>query len=160
MIREERDWTFWQMIADHPDVKDHVFLGKELRLDRVVTHPSVKPLASKSGGFLFCRLDGIGRVFELHTIYAPAGWGREVAKASKIAFDRVFREGAQIITTYEVEDWWRSRPPLSHGWKKAGDFEFSESLAAEVRSWVLTRDAWMQSPVGRRACQLQQLQEP
>lgn len=152
MIREERDWTFWQMIADHPDVSHHVNLGKDFKLDRVVMHPSVMPLASENGGFLFCRIDGIGRVYELHTMYQPAGWGREVAKTSKLAFDRVFRSGAQIIVTYEVKGWWRSRPPLSHGWKKAGDFEVSESLAAEVRSWVLTRDAWIASPVGRRVC--------
>lgn len=156
MIMEERDLAFWQMIADHPEVKRRVSLGKDLQLDLVVMHPSVKPLASENGGFLFCRLDGLGRVYELHTMYTPAGWGREVAEASREAFNRVFNEGAQIVVTYEVKDWWRSRPPLSHGWKKAGEFLFSESLATEVRSWVLTRDAWVQSPVGRRTCLLPQ----
>jgi hypothetical protein len=160
VIREERDWTFWDAIAQHPEVRPHLLIEDSQSLSEIVQHPSVKPYASENGGFLFCRLDGLGRVYELHTLYCPNGWGREVAKASKSAFERVFNEGAQLVTTYEVAGNWRSRPPLSHGWKQAGPFQYSDGLAADVRSWVLTYEAWCASPARKRHCQLPQQSPP
>lgn len=151
MIREERDPGFWQRIAEHPDVAPHVLLGRnDIRLDAIVTDPSVLPLASEHGGFLFCRLDGLGRFWELHTLYRPEGWGREVLLASKAALQRLFTE-AQILTTYEVEGWWRSRPPKSFGFTQAGDFRAVPELGIALSTWVLTKKAWAQSPAYRRA---------
>lgn len=152
MIREERDVAFWEAVAQHEEVRPHLLISEDQGLAEIVSHPSVKPYAAENGGFLFCRLDGIGRVFELHTMFTPKGWGREVAKAIKEALERVFSEGAQVITTYEVGGWWRSKPPLSHGWKQAGPFLYSDSLAADVRSWILTHEAWLASPARERHC--------
>lgn len=157
MIREERDPAFWAQVANHPDVRDAVLLSGELPdLARVCADPLVYPWASAHGGFLFYQRDGLGRVFELHTMFTPDGWGREVAQAAREAFTALFLRGADLVFTLEVRDSPNSRPPLSHGWKEAGPFSFAPELAAEVRSWVLTRTAWDASPVRRRMCQLRQ----
>lgn len=150
MIREARDPGFWQAVADHPEVAPHVLLGRpDLDLAAIVTHESVLPLASDNGGFLFCRLDGLGRLWELHTLYRPEGWGREVLLAAKQAFQRVFEVG-QVVTTYEVEGWWRSRPPKSFGFQQAGEFRAVPDLGAALSTWVLTKAAWEASPAHRR----------
>lgn len=150
MIREDRDPTFWQAVAEHPDVAPHVFLGSgPLALDEIIGHPSVVPLRAEHGGFLFCQLDGFGRVYELHTLFTPEGWGREVLFAAKAAFAEMFARGAQVICTYEVEGWWRSRPPRSFGFQRAGDF--GEVAASRLSTWILTQSAWESSPARRRA---------
>ena len=104
VIREERDGAFWRAVVDHPDVA-HVKMGLPFDVEGLVAHEQVIPLASEHGGFIFCRLDGVGRVFELHTMFTPEGRGREVTAAAKEAFAWMFRAGARVITTYEVEDW-------------------------------------------------------
>jgi hypothetical protein len=150
MIREERDPAFWDAVARHPEVAPHVFLGTgPIKLAEIVAHPSVLPLASEHGGFIFCRLDSLGRVWELHTLYTPEGWGREVLGALKAAVSRVLTEG-QLITTYSVEGWWRSRPPKSFGFQQAGDYRAVPSIGAALSTWVLTKAAWEQSPAHRR----------
>lgn len=155
MIREERDPTFWNLIAEHPEVRPHMELGVPFSMTEVIGHPAVLPLASARGGFLFYRLDGVGRVWDLHALYTPDAWGREVAEAMHEALLKLFSIGAQVITAYEVDGWWRSRPPLSHGWRPAGPFESAtELVAAKLRTWVLTREAWLASPVGKRICRL------
>lgn len=146
---EDRDPAFWDRIANHPDVAPHVFLGTDtLDLAEIVTHPSVTPLRAEHGGFIFCRLDGLGRVHELHTLFAPEGWGREVLAAAKTAFAMMFASGSQVITTYEVEGWWRSRPPKSFGFSPCG--AFAPSPFGSLRTWILTADAWASSPARRR----------
>lgn len=151
MVREQRDPAFWQGVAEHAQVAPHVFLGKgPVDLAPIVTAPHVLPLASEHGGFLFVQLDQIGRIRELHTLYTPEGWGREVLKASKAAFDLVFQSGCQVVTTYEVEGWWRSRPPKSFGFQRAGDFRAVPSIGAALSTWVLTVAAWEASPAHRR----------
>ena len=154
MIVEDRDPTFWERIASHPEVAPHVALGKEFKVGELVGHPSVTALRAAHGGFLFVRLDGLGRVYELHTMFTPLGWGREVSQSAKEAFDLMFARGAQVITTYEVADWWRSRPPRTFRFQSAGGFEQALELGVALKTWVLTRDAWSSSPAGRRfACQ-------
>lgn len=151
MIREERDPAFWARIASHPDVAPHVLLnGGSVDLAQIIALPGLLPLASEHGGFLFARLDNIGRIYELHTLYEPEGWGREVLVSAKQAFARVFASGAQLVTTYEVEGWWRSRPPKSFGFVRAGDFAAVPDLGAALSTWVLTSDAWDASPACRR----------
>lgn len=146
---EDRSPEFWDRIANHPEVAPHVFLGgASLPLAEIVQHPSVTPLRAQNGGFLFWQLDGIGRQFELHTLFTPAGWGREVNQAAKQAFARMFASGAQLVTTYEVEGWRRSQPPKSFGFQPAGDF--APSPFGSLRTWILTADAWAGSPACRR----------
>lgn len=149
MIREERDAAFWTRIYEHPDVKPHVSLGADLDLAGIVTHPGVTPLAATHGGFLFARLDGLGRTFELHTLFTPEGWGREVLEASKQAFQRMFDAGADLIVTQEVAGNRRSQPPLSFRFAPCGDFRPSP-LGHDLRTWVLTRAAWDASPARLR----------
>ncbi len=145
---EDRDPAFWDRVANHPEVAPHVFLGHEaVTFADIVQHPSVTPLRAIHGGFVFCRLDGLGRVQELHTLFTPEGWGREVLLSAKQAFALIFSRGAQLVTTYEIESWWRSRPPKSFGFQPAGDF--APSPLGSLRTWILTADAWDKSPTLR-----------
>ena len=121
-------------------------MGLPVDVGGMAMHDSITPLASENGGFLFCRLDGLGRVFELHTLFTPEGWGREVSASAKEAFAHMFAAGARVITTFEVEGW--SAPPLSFGWRAVG--EFDETDIGPVRTWVLTLEAWEGSPAHRR----------
>lgn len=150
MIRESRSPTFWTAIYDHPAVKPHVSLGHEVDMAAVVASPTVTPLASAHGGFLFVRLDGLGRAYELHTMFTPEGWGREVTGAAKDAFVEMFERGADLIVTHEVSGNRRSQPPRSFRFTPAGDFRFSPELDAHLRTWVLTRSAWDASPARQR----------
>lgn len=144
MIREERDPSFWEDIANHPAV-EHIKHGLPFDVEALVQDPSVTPLAAEHGGFLLFRLDGLGRVFEMHTLFTPEGWGREVNAAGKAMLVRMFQT-ASLITTYEGYP-----PPKSFGWRTAGDF--SDSAIGVVRTWFLTKEAWENSPAGRRICQ-------
>lgn len=150
MIREERDPAFWTAIYEHPEVKPRVSLGHDLNLAKVVANPSVEPLAAEHGGFLFIRLDGLGKVYELHTMFTPEGWGREVAAAAKDAFALMFDKGADLIVTHEVAGNRRSQPPLSFRFAPVGEFTWVPALDADLRTWVLTRLAWNASPARQR----------
>lgn len=145
MIREERDPAFWQRIADHPEVAPAISLGRAVDLSPLIASPHATPLAAEHGGFIIVRLSV--QIAELHTLFTPEGWGREVAAAAREMNAYVFASH-QVLVTFEVEGNWRSRPPKSHGWSLAGDFEPTEH--ATLRSWVLTRAAWRGSPVFRR----------
>jgi len=147
MIIEDRS-GFWDEIAAHPEVKPHVGLGYDVSMADVVRHPRTVPLRSANGGFIFVQLDGLGRVYELHTLYRPEGWGREVLAAAKEAFATMFGRDAQLVTTFEVEGWWRSRPPKSFGFQPAG--EFAPTLLGSLKTWILTAEAWERSPARRR----------
>lgn len=149
MIREDRDAGWWQALADHPAVKPHVGLGRDLDMS-VVASEAITPLRSENGGFLFLRLDGLGRVRELHTFYRPEGWGKEVLAALKAACERIFASGAQLITTYEVEGHWRSRPPKTFRFEPCGDFAPVPGFSINTRTWILRKDAWEASPARGR----------
>lgn len=148
MIREERDPAFWRAVYEHPEVKPHVSLGHEVDLEALVSNPAVLPLRAEHGGFFFVRLDGLGRVYELHTMFTPEGWGREVLQALKEAVSEVFALGAQLIITYDVEGNWRSRPPKTFRFEACGDY--APALGASLRTWLLTRAAWDASPARQR----------
>lgn len=150
LIREDRDAGFWTEIYEHPAVKPHVGLGHEIDMGAIVESLQVTPLRAEHGGFLFVRLDGLGRVYELHTMFTPEGWGREVLLSSKLAFAEMFSRGAQVITTYEVEGNKRSQPPLSFRFQPAGEFAHAPELNANLRTWILTRTAWDNSPARSR----------
>ena len=149
MIREDRDLAFWTAVYEHPKIKPHVSLGQDINLADLLANEWVLPLRAEHGGFFFVRLDGLGRVYELHTLFTPEGWGREVLLALKAAVEHVFQAGAQVITTYDVEGYWRSKPPKTFRFEPAGDFAATE-LGPRLRSWVLTRNAWEASPARQR----------
>lgn len=150
MIREDRDPTFWRAVYEHPEVKPHVSMGHDIDIEAIVSAEQVVPLRSENGGFLFFPLDRIGRVYELHTMFRPEGWGREVLQALKEAVSEMFARGAQLITTYDVESHWRSRPPKTFRFEPCGDFALVPELNAHLRTWILTRLAWEASPARQR----------
>lgn len=147
MIREERDPEFWVRIAGHPEVLPHL-MGVSLEVvETLVQHEKVIPLASENGGYLFTRIDGFGRVLELHSMFTPRGRGREAHRAGCEALERLFPDHCAVIT-YEVQGNPLSRPPKSFGFKPLEDFR--ETEVATVRTWILTREAWEQSPARQR----------
>lgn len=150
MIREERDLAFWRSVYEHPEVKPRVSLGHDVDLAALIASPAVLPLRAEHGGFLMIRLDGLGRVRELHTMFTPEGWGREVLLALKAACEHVFTHGAQLITTYEVEGNWRSRPPKTFRFQPCGDFATAEGFEPRFRTWALSQADWSASPARQR----------
>jgi len=144
-----RDPAFWDSVAQHPQVAPHVFMGRATSsLAGLVEHPGVLPLASENGGVLFVGIDPLGMVREMHTMYKPEGWGREVALFGRKFIEEAFKV-CSLITTNEQEGHWRSLPPKSHGWVSSGEFR-EVGLSKRVRLWLLTREAWVASPVGRK----------
>lgn len=147
MIREERDPAFWFEIASHPAIAGALMGLDSLAVAQTALRPSILPLASENGGFFFGRMDGLGMACELHSLYRPAGWGREAASAGKEALQWVF--GAyQVVITFETLANPRSRPPLSFGFVRAGDWR--KTVIGQLRLWVLTKLAWETSPAHRR----------
>lgn len=153
MIRVERDPGFWAKVGSHPMVAPHVTFGQVVDWS-FVDDERVLPLAAEHGGFLFFRADGPGFVWELHTMFTPEGWGNEVSRSAKAAFDHVFASGTQMVVTLEMQENRKSRPPKSFGWKPCGDFQMVNTLDQLGKSWFLTVDAWRASPAKRRADRL------
>lgn len=148
----ERDYLFWDSVASHEAVAPHIFMGTEpFSLKEMVQRTTTLPLRSEHGGVLLVGLDGFGLVREMHTMYTPEGWGREVARNGKLFMVEAFRT-TEVLFTHEQEDNWRSRPPKSHGWVSVGDLK-SVGLSKRLRLWMLTRDNFYSSPVGRKLCQ-------
>jgi hypothetical protein len=151
MVREQRDPAFWQGVAQHADVAPHVFLGRDpIDIGPRIADPRVLPLASENGGYPFVMLDQVGCVWDLHAIYRPEGWGREAHGALKQALRLMFAGRAQVITAYEVQGWWRSRPPKSFGFKRAADYTAAPEVGAAFSVWILTKAAWEASPASQR----------
>lgn len=147
-LRIERDPEFWCSIAAHPDVGPRVLHGLPPEsLGALVVHASVTPLAGINGGFLLRNLDGLGFVNELHSLFLPGAWGREVTEASWEMYAIAFKQG-QILITSQQRDWWRSAPPRSHGWRSAVDYRATP--LGELRIWILTPDALEASPAAIR----------
>lgn len=145
MIREDRDPAFWVGVVSHPAVS-HTLSGLAPEsIAGLLAEPNI-PLRSDHGGFIFVKADSFGRAFELHTLFTPEGWGREVYHAAREAFDLMFSR-CDLIITHETEHR-QSRPPLTFRFARLG--EFSETFLGPVRLWALTRDAWMSSPARRR----------
>ena len=146
-LREERDPAFWLEIASHPSLRDTLMGLAPADIAEIAVRPNILPLASANGGFFFGKVDGLGMVLELHSLFRPEGWGREAAISAKQALQWVFRT-AQAITTYEVQGNAHSRPPVSYGFVKAGEWQATD--VGMLRLWVLTRAAWDLSPSKRR----------
>lgn len=143
----DRDPAFWLAVYEHPMVKPYVGLGREIDIAGFVSEPAVMPWRGDHGGYLFTRLDGLGRVLELHSLFTPQGWGREALMVAKCAFVAMF-ETADLLVTHEVFGNPRSRPPRSFRFAPAG--EFRPALGAYLRTWTLTRTAWEGSPARRK----------
>lgn len=151
---DARDPEFWISVAEHPEVAPHVLFGHSgLMVGDVVQHERVLPFRSEHGGYLFVMLDGLGRIYELHSLFTPEAWGtRETLRTAKRAFTSVF-EKAALIVTYEVLGNCRSRPPRTFGFASAGAFVETPELGGLMcRTWFLTSEAWKASVVGRRQC--------
>lgn len=142
----ERDAAFWDRIADHPEVRPWVLL--EGSLAHLIQDDRAMPLATDHGGAIFWNVDGLGFVVEMHTLFTPEGWGREVAMFGRACIRQVMST-ASLILTHEQEGYWRSRPPRSHGWKPFGDFE-DAGFPRRLKLWGLSRQSWLESPIGRR----------
>lgn len=145
-IRVERDPGFWREIAGHPAVLRRLGVSAD-QLVEFIGRPGVTPLASTHGGYVFSKLDGLGMVLEVHALFTPEGWGREVAASAHEAFRHIFAGPARVVVTYEQGG--NFAPPLSHGWRPSG--AFLETTVGSVRMWVLTVDAWAVSPAVRRS---------
>jgi hypothetical protein len=144
-----RDAAFWDRIASHPAVAPHIFMGGEPQsLAPLVENPKAHPYASANGGAIFSPVDPLGFVVEMHTLYTPEGWGREVATFGKQFINDVLQT-ASLILTHEQEGHWRSRPPKSHGWQACGDY-VECGFPHRLKLWALSREAWFASPVGRK----------
>jgi hypothetical protein len=151
LIRVERDPAFWRWVTDHPAVREGALLDPDAVLDTLIVNPTVIPLASEHGGFLFIQRDGIGRVFELHSLFRPEGWGRNVIRAGRAAMIEMFSRGMDTVFTYSVEGSPRSRPPASAGFIEAGPFQYAALVDRRLKTWVLTRQAWENSPAVKGA---------
>lgn len=143
MIRVERDPAFWRGIVGHPDVAPSLHALSPETFSNLAACEWVKPYASAHGGYLFLQQDGLGRVWEVHAVFTPEGWGREATESGKRAladFDW------QLITTSEMPGGFTA--PRSFGFRPAGEFE--PSPLGPLRTWILTRAAWEASPARRR----------
>lgn len=149
-VRLERNPDWWIKVARHPAVEPMLGPMSDADLAEIVTRRDVLPMAAEHGGFLFARLDQFGRVYELHTMFTPEGWGREVHRAAKTAFDHIFARGGAVVVTSEMEANPRSQPPRTFGFQPCG--EFASSPLGSARTWVLTCDAWARSPAWRSKC--------
>ncbi len=148
-VREERDPAWWASVASHPAVAPHVFGGgPAFDFSGSITNPASLPLRSENGGIIFLPLDPLATTLEMHTMYLPQGWGREVAVAAKRMMDRAF-DTALVVVTYEQQGHYRTRPPRHHGWTLSGAPR-DIGLAGPLIGWALTRDQWNASPAKRR----------
>lgn len=145
MIREERDAAFWASVSEHPGVKPTTRL-EPADWATFLARSDVRPYASANGGHLFAAMDTLGRCWELHSLFRPVGWGSEVNDALKASLAAL--GPWDVIVTHEVAGHWRSRPPATYRFRQAGPVH--GSWLGDLRTWILTRDAWESSPAYAR----------
>lgn len=142
-----RDPAFWGWVIDHPQVAGSLQGLSPDVFANLAQSEWVKPFASENGGYLFLQMDGLGRVWEVHAVFRPEGWGREASETGKAALDAF---DWQLITTSELPSGFTA--PRSFGFRPTGGFE--PSPLGPLRTWMLTRAAWEASPARRRKCPL------
>ncbi len=152
MIRIERDPAFWTTVASHPAVAPALLGLPPEKIGALAGRPEMLPIASEHGGFLFARLDALGFVCELHTLFTPRGWGREALIAGVRAIGVVWALGYQTVVTFEARANRRSRPPKTFGFRQAGDWRTTP--VGELRLWTLSQANWDASPARRLKCPL------
>lgn len=142
-MRIERNPSFWREIASHEDVS-HITCGEVVSFEEVALD-NVMPYACECGGYIFIRLDPFGRIYDLHSLFTPVGWGVTAYNLGVEALNTL--PDWQVITTYQTEHP-QSRPPKSFGFQAAGDF--SPTPYGLWKTWVLTRTSWESSPAFKR----------
>ncbi|HWE98690.1 MAG TPA: hypothetical protein VG248_02735 [Caulobacteraceae bacterium] len=147
-LRIERDPAFWTAIASHPACAGALLGVDPEMVGKLAGAPGVLPLAAKHGGFMFVRLDPLGFVAELHTLFTPEGWGREVHDAAAQAMGAVWLAGYALITACEAQANPLSQPPRSFGFRPAGPFKTGKLGA--FRPWAVSLEDWKLSPAGKR----------
>lgn len=161
-LRVERDPAFWAGVAADRGVAVGRMGLTAAEVGALAVGAGVLPLASQNGGYLFARLDAMGAGFELHALYAEAGWGREAHAAGRLALRELFaggalfEGGALMITAFEMPAIARSRPPRSFGFRHLGP---AHGALGPADLWMLSRAAWMASPAFRRM-ETEQCQQP
>lgn len=148
MIRIERDPAFWVRVASHPKVAVALMGEPPEGVGAWAQRSDVLPIASTNGGFLLTRLDPLGMVAELHTLFTPEGWGREVVLAGIAAIGAVWACGFQTIVTLEMRANPHSRPARTFGFQRCG--EWTATPWGDARQWLVTRESWNASPAARR----------
>lgn len=138
----DRDPAFWVEVASHPAVAHTLGGFSPEVIGFAVANPHVLPFRAEHGGFLLLKADSFGRVYELHTLFTPEGWGKEAYSAAKSLFDKAFCF-CDLIITHETEHP-QSRPPKTFRFKPLGEFEDAET--GKVRLWSLSRADWLTSP--------------
>ncbi len=139
--------NFWHDIITHQEVEPFVLRGLA-SVDEFydwLESPGVTEIRYDGGGFVFVEKEGYE---EIHVAFLPEYWGRPLALAFRDCFMRKMQQ-AETIVAHEWEDNWRSRPPRSYGFVPDGVF-IDSNIGARCKRWVLTRDAWMRSPVFRK----------
>lgn len=144
-VRVERSPEFWRSLIAHPAVA-HVGEGLS-DIGEFVSRDNVIPMASESGGYVFCQVDVLGRVYDLHAAYKPEGRGMEASAALKQCLNEV--PGDLFIVSETANP--MSRPPKSFGFRVASDWRASP--VGPIRTWAVTRDEWQRSPAFRKASQ-------
>lgn len=142
------DAEFWTPVLSDPDVERLSMCGMGSIEDFLwwLSLPNVRQERYDKGGLVFVDK---GDFDEVHVAFLPSAWGREVAMCFRDCFSRVMRAGKPVVAG-EQEGEWRTKPPITHGWKVLEEFEDSV-LPRRVRRWILTLDAWNNSPVGRKS---------
>lgn len=144
MIREDNHPAFWVEVASHPALA-HVRGGHDPQM-LIEALPRTIALRAEHGGYLFFPADSFGRVYEMHTLFTPEGWGREAFQALRDSIDHMFGRCDLIVTHQTPHP--QSRPPKTFRFAPLGDF--TDTPHGQVRLWMLTRDAWLGSPARRR----------
>ena len=139
--------AYWKPIVTHPDVEPMVFAGMATLDDFLgwLEQDDVTEERYEGGGIVYVDK---GDVEELHIAFLPEFWGRPVVMAVRSSFVEKMRRGTTVILR-EQEGFFRTRPPLSHGWKPLEDYEPS-IFNHRTRRWILTPEAWYSSAVGRK----------
>lgn len=142
------DRDFWTPILSEPEVSRLSLCGMASIDDFLwfLSLPQVRQERYANGGLVFVDKTDFD---EVHVAFLPEAWGREVAMCFRDCFARTMKRARPIIAG-EQEGEWRTKPPITHGWKVLNDFEKSV-LPRRVRRWILTQDAWNNSPVGRKS---------
>lgn len=142
-IRIERDPAWWAAVAADPDVLPWLGEVTPAQVGLWAGSASVMPLAAEHGGFMFVQV--APTIVEMHSLFTPAGRGREVIRAGVQAIGFVFNQGAAMITTYEVDGNPRSRPPRGAGFVACGDWRDAPSIG-RLRPFRLDIEAWKATP--------------
>lgn len=152
LITDKRPAKFWNEIESDPGIATAT-LGNAMSLAELAAHPSVSTFTGPNGGYLAIDLiPPQGRFVEIHSIFRPAGWGREALQIARETCQILFERGVVLITTFQPESEWRSKPPASFGFRPISEFVPIAGFSKNARTFILTKDMWLSSPASKRIC--------